>query len=974
MKLTDLNAYEVLEQRPLDDLHSEGCILRHKKSGARIAVIANDDDNKVFYVGFRTPPEDSTGVPHIIEHTVLCGSDKYPVKDPFVELVKGSLNTFLNAMTYPEKTIYPVASCNDKDFQNLMSVYMDAVFHPNIYKYQEIFKQEGWHYELEDEDSPITINGVVYNEMKGAFSSADDVLQRQILNSLFPDTSYRNESGGDPDFIPDLTYEAYLDFHRRYYHPCNSYIYLYGDMDVAEKLRWLDEKYLSHYKKITIDSAIREQKPFAKPVELVKKYPISSTETEEDNTYLSYNLVVGTVLDKKLYLAFDILDYALVSAPGAPVKKALLDAGIGKDITGGYDSGTMQPIFSFIAKNANGSQKEEFLSVIRETLKQQVKDGIDKKALLAGINGSEFRYREADFGQFPKGLLYGIQCLDSWLYDDMQPFMHLEASETYRFLKEQVKTDYFEQLIQTYLLDNPHASVVVIEPEKGLNAKKEEQLAKKLAAYKESLSKEEIQQLIADTKHLKQYQEEPSPREDLEKIPMLCREDMKREAAPLINQEREVDGVTVIHHSMFSNGIAYLRFLFDIRDFAVEDIPYVGLLKYVLGYVDTEHYGYAELSNEINIHTGGIGCSFGVYPHMSGEEQMKVMFEVKTKVLMEELPEAGKLITEMIKTSVLSDEKRLLEILGQLKSRLQASLSSVAHSVASMRAMSYFSRAAYYQDAVGGILFEQKVADLAEHFEEKKADLIAKLEELTRRIFTPERMSVSVVCEEKDFEAVGREIGQLKQELYPSEGSTVRNLPPLVLEQKNEGFTDASKVQYVARTGNFKRHGFEYNGALRILKVIMGYDYLWINIRVKGGAYGCMNSYMRNGDTYFVSYRDPNLKKTNEIYDGIPEYLENFTADEHDMTKYIIGTVSDLDTPLNPNAKGARSMTALLQGITQEDLQRERDEVIGATEKDIRALKDMIASVLEEHNLCVIGNEEKLNEQKELFTELKNIF
>ena len=974
MKLTELNAYEVLEQRPLDDLHSEGCILRHKKSGARIAVIANDDDNKVFYVGFRTPPEDSTGVPHIIEHTVLCGSDKYPVKDPFVELVKGSLNTFLNAMTYPEKTIYPVASCNDKDFQNLISVYMDAVFHPNIYKCQEIFQQEGWHYELEDETSPITINGVVYNEMKGAFSSADDVLQRQILNSLFPDTSYRNESGGDPDYIPDLTYEAYLDFHRRYYHPCNSYIYLYGDMDVAEKLRWLDEEYLSHYEKITIDSAIREQKPFAKPVELVKKYPISSTETEEDNTYLSYNLVVGTALDKKLYLAFDILDYALVSAPGAPVKKALLDAGIGKDITGGYDSGTMQPIFSFIAKNANGSQKEEFLSVIRETLKQQVKEGIDKKALLAGINGSEFRYREADFGQFPKGLLYGIQCLDSWLYDDMQPFMHLEASETYRFLKEQVKTDYFEQLIQTYLLDNPHASVVVIEPEKGLNAKKEEQLAKKLAAYKESLSKEEIQQLIADTKHLKQYQEEPSPREELEKIPMLRREDMKREAAPLINQEREVDGVTVIHHSMFSNGIAYLRFLFDIRDFAVEDIPYVGLLKYVLGYVDTEHYGYAELSNEINIHTGGIGCSFGVYPHMSGEEQMKVMFEVKTKVLMEELPEAGKLITEMIKTSVLSDEKRLLEILGQLKSRLQASLSSVAHSVASMRAMSYFSRAAYYQDAVGGILFEQKVADLAEHFEEKKADLIAKLEELTRKIFTPERMLVSVVCEEKDFVAVGREIGQLKQALYPSEGTAVRNLPPLVLEQKNEGFTDASKVQYVARTGNFKRHGFEYNGALRILKVIMGYDYLWINIRVKGGAYGCMNSYMRNGDTYFVSYRDPNLEKTNEIYDGIPKYLENFTADERDMTKYIIGTISDLDTPLNPNAKGARSMTALLQGITQEDLQRERDEVIGATEKDIRALKDMIASVLEEHNLCVIGNEEKLNEQKELFKELKNIF
>lgn len=499
MKLTDLEAYEILEQCPLRDLKSEGFILRHKKSGARVAVISNDDDNKVFYIGFRTPAEDSTGVPHIIEHTVLCGSDKYPVKDPFVELVKGSLNTFLNAITYPEKTIYPVASCNDTDFQNLMSVYMDAVFHPNIYKHQEIFKQEGWHYELESEDAPITINGVVYNEMKGAFSSADDVLQREILNSLFPDNTYSNESGGDPERIPDLTYEDYLDFHRRYYHPCNSYIYLYGNMDVAEKLRWMDEEYLSHYEEIELDSTVKAQKPFEKPVEITKKYPISSAEPEEDNTYLSYNLVVGDILDRKLYLAFDVLDYALLGAPGAPLKQALIDAGIGKDIVGGYDSSTMQPVFSIIAKNANSADKEKFLATIQDVLNRQVKDGVDKKALLAGISASEFRYREADFGQFPKGLLYGIQCLDSWLYDDMQPFMHVEALDTYCFLREQVETGYFETLIEKYLLQNPHASVVVIEPERGLNAKREETLAEKLAAYKDSLSKEEIKQLIADT-------------------------------------------------------------------------------------------------------------------------------------------------------------------------------------------------------------------------------------------------------------------------------------------------------------------------------------------------------------------------------------------------------------------------------------------------------------------------------------------
>ena len=329
MNLKDLTAYEIIEEKELPDIHSNGCLLRHKKSGAKITVISNDDENKVFYIGFRTPEEDSTGVPHIIEHSVLCGSDEFPVKDPFVELVKGSLNTFLNAMTYPDKTVYPVASCNDKDFQNLMHVYLDAVLHPNIYKYSEIFKQEGWHYELESEDDELTLNGVVYNEMKGAFSSPEDVLERVTLSALFPDTTYANESGGDPAYIPDLTYEAFLDFHRRYYHPCNSYIYLYGDMDAAQKLDWIDQNYLSHYDKIALDSSIQLQSPFAAPFEMVKKYPIASSESEQDHTYLSYSAVIGTTLEPKLALAFVIVDYALLNAPGAPLKQELFDAKIG---------------------------------------------------------------------------------------------------------------------------------------------------------------------------------------------------------------------------------------------------------------------------------------------------------------------------------------------------------------------------------------------------------------------------------------------------------------------------------------------------------------------------------------------------------------------------------------------------------------------------------------------------------------------
>lgn len=974
MKLTDLTAYEILEERDLTDIHARGYIIRHKKSGARITAVSNEDENKVFYIGFRTPPEDSTGVPHIVEHTVLCGSDKYPVKDPFVELVKGSLNTFLNALTYPEKTIYPVASCNDKDFQNLMSVYMDAVFHPNIYKHEEIFKQEGWHYELEDKESPVTINGVVYNEMKGAFSSPDDVLQREILNSLFPDTSYGNESGGDPEHIPDLTYEQYLNFHRRYYHPCNSYIYLYGDMDIAEKLQWMDEEYLGKYEKIELDSTIRMQRPFAHPVEIIKKYPIASNEPEEDNTYLSYNMVIGTVLDKKLYQAFDVLDYALLTAPGAPLKQALLDAGIGKDIVGGYDNGTLQPIFSIVAKNTNLSEKEHFLSVIRSVLKEQVEKGINKKSLLAGINSSEFRFREADFGQFPKGLLYGIQCLDSWLYDDMQPFMHLEALGTYKFLKEQVETGYFEKLVEEYLLDNPHASIVIATPERGLNAKKEAELERKLADYKAGLSGEEIEKLIADTKHLKEYQEEPSPKEDLEKIPMLKRSDMKKTAAPLVNKVVISGETEIVHHEMYANGIDYLTLLFDIKDIRPEELPYVGILKVVLGYVDTESLSFAELANEINIHTGGISSSVGIYPSVKDREHLEVKYEIKTKVLAEKLPDAMRMIKEILKTSKISDEKRLYEILAQMKSRLQVGLSAAGHSVASVRAMSYFSRPSYYQDATGGIGVFQVIADYEAHFEDKKGELIAKLEELVQRIFTADRLMVSITCEQKHFAAVEQEITALKSNLYASvDGTKERSLPEMVFEKKNEGFMDASQVQYVARAGNYAAHGYKYHGALKILKVIMGYDYLWINVRVKGGAYGCMNNYMRNGDTYFVSYRDPNLSETNAVYDGIPEYIENFEADERDMTKYIIGTISDMDTPLNPSARGARSMNAYLQELSYEDIQREREQVIHATAEDIRALKGLIQSVLWDGNLCVIGNEDNLKREEKMFCKLENL-
>lgn len=971
MQLSELKAYEILKTENLTDIQSTGYILRHKKSGARVAVISNTDENKVFYIGFRTPPEDETGVPHIIEHTVLCGSQKFPVKDPFVELVKGSLNTFLNAMTYPDKTIYPVASCNDKDFQNLVDVYMDAVFNPNIYKHEEIFKQEGWHYELESKDAPVTINGVVYNEMKGAYSSPDEILQQEIYRALYPDNTYSKNSGGNPEHIPDLTYEEYLNFHRRYYHPVNSYIYLYGDMDMAEKLDWMDKEYLSRYDRIELDSTIPLQKAFDEKVDVTTKYPISAGESEENKTYLSYNVSVADVLDRKLYQAFDILDYALVSAPGAPLKKALIDAGIGKDISGGFDSGSLQPVFSIVAKNANASEKEQFLEIIQKTLKDLVKNGINREALLAGINSSEFRFREADFGQFPKGLLYGIQCLDSWLFEDMEPFMHLQCLDTFRFLKEQVETGYFENLIEKYLLDNKHAAIVTIVPEKGLNAKMDQKLEEKLAQYKNSLSDEEIDQLIRDTKHLKEYQEEPSPKEELEKIPMLSREDMRKEILPLSNIEKQISGIKTICHDVAANGIDYLTLMYDVSDIPAEDIPYLGVLKALLGYVDTKTYTYADLANAINIYSGGINCGMGIYPNGEKEAPLQVKFEVRIKTLESSLKETMSIVNEILLSSNMNDEKRLYEILAQSKARLQQSLSSAGHSVSSMRALAGFSEYAYYLDATNGITYYETVKDLEEHFDEKKQTLIAKLKQLTCQIFGTERLLISFTGDQKAF-AYAEPVLKDALQKQPA-GQKVHEAARISLTRSNEAFTDASQIQYVAKVGNFADHGYHYTGALRILKLILSYDYLWINVRVKGGAYGCMSGFFRSGETYFVSYRDPNLLKTLEIYDGIPEYLRKFQADERDMTKYIIGTFSSMDTPLYPEGKGARSMNAYLQDLTEEMLQKDRDEVRNATAEDIRALSDMIQSVLQDPSVCVIGNEDAIQKEAQLFDKVTGL-
>ncbi|TCT15663.1 hypothetical protein EDC18_103373 [Natranaerovirga pectinivora] len=965
------SGFNLIEEQKIDEINSTARVFEHTKSGAKALVLSNEDTNKVFSINFRTPPTDDTGLPHILEHSVLCGSKNFPAKDPFVELAKGSLNTFLNAMTYPDKTMYPVASCNDKDFVNLMHVYMDAVFHPNIYKEEKILKQEGWHYELNNVDEPLQYKGVVYNEMKGVFSSPEQVLFRRIQASLFPDTPYAKESGGDPEFITDLTQEDFLEFHKKYYHPSNSYIFLYGDFEVEEKLEWLDKEYLSHYDKIEVDSSIPEQKPFDKVNEVEELYSISNNDDPKDKTYLSYNYAIGKATDTELYYAFDVLEYLLLEAQGAPLKKALIDANIGKDVFGSYDNGILQPTFSVVAKDTNEEEKERFVNVINETLKNLVKNGLDKKKIEASINYHEFKIREADYGKYPKGVVYAIQHLNSWLYDAC-PLMHFKYNDTFKKLRDGLKTDYFEKLIEKYLINNTHASLVVVKPEKGLTAKKEKEIEDKLQEYKSSLSDDELRTLVDETKELLEYQEEPTKKEDLQKIPLLDLKDIRKEPEQLPLEIVDMHNIKVLLHETFTNNIGYVKLLFDTKNVPVDLVPYLGILSTALGKMDTERYSYDELERDININTGGISASMNVYGFNEMADTYVPKMEIRGKAFVEKLPILFDLLNEVVMKTKLDDTKRLEEILLETKSRLQMFLNGSGHTAAANRALSYFSKLAFYKEMVSGITYYRFVEELVKDYDTKKQDIIEKLNALVKYLFRRENLMISYTAEKSAFGIFENEVETFVADLYTEpveEKGMIFNL-----KRQNEGFLTPGKIQYVAKAGNFVTEGFKYSGVLRVLQTISRLDYLWNNIRVKGGAYGAMCSFNRTGNVYFTSYRDPNLKETLESYDRLYDYLNHFSVDERDMTKYIIGTISTLDTPLTPYSKGETAASAYLSNISYEDLKKEREEVLNTKPEDIRRMAELVHKVLKQDNICVIGNENKLQANENLFEKIESLF
>ena len=960
--------YELVKEQEIQELSARGFLLSHKKTGARIFLLECGDENKVYDIAFRTPPEDNSGIPHILEHSVLCGSERYPLKDPFVELAKGSMNTFLNALTYPEKTMYPVASVNTQDFKNLMSVYTDAVFCPNIRNTDLIFRQEGWHYELDPETDELTINGVVYNEMRGAFSDPDSVLERFTKRSLFPDTPYAFESGGLPDAIPTLTPERLRDYHRRYYHPSNAYIYLYGKMDYYERLDWLDREYLSHYDRIDPKSAFPEQPPFSEIRDVQSFYGISEGE-DEQLAIFSYAKAVGGLMDPCALLAFDVLAYALLNAPGAPIRKALQHAGIGTDIYGGYDPSYRIPVFSVTARDAKKEDYERFFRIIDEELSKAAEKGISEKTLLAGINSIEFSVREADYGRFPKGLAYGFQAYDTWIHDDLSPMLHLTYNDSFRFLKEAVHTSYYTDLIRDRLLNNGHGVRILLEPKTDMAKAQDDVLAARLAELRVSLSEEEREKLIQEAAALRTRQETPDSEDAVRTLPVLQLSDIKREAEPLKNEEVSIAGIPGVLHRIHTAGISYIELLFDLKGISLEEFSVLPLLKNLYTEMDTAQYSYQDLNDEISLYTGGIGFDLLIVKKNMPDDSVHEMLAVRAKAVTDRTGELIRLIREIVLHTDFSDTERIHEIVAEIRTQLRDNMVSSGHATAMKRVLSYSSKEALEDEQISGVDFYHSLEDLDANFDERKTALVQQLESLRDRIFRKQQMLVSITAEEDGLKALEAALPELLSELPSEEAEPAdRGLYPV---KKNEGFMTSSSVQYVAMGGNFAQHGYRYSGAYRVLRTLLGYDYLWANLRERGGAYGCMSYFNRNGETAFMSYRDPNLKETLEVFRGIPGYLETLSLNRRDLDKYIIGTLSDMDAPSTPSVRGRRSLMAYLIGVTDTELQQDRDEVLSCTAEDLKALAAPLRAVLSDNNFTVVGSTEMIRSCEEIFGSIR---
>ncbi|MDR1962623.1 MAG: insulinase family protein [Planctomycetaceae bacterium] len=953
--------------QPVDELKAEARMFLHEKSGAPLLYLSCNDDNKVFCIAFRTPPTDSSGIAHVMEHSALCGSEKFPSKEPFVDLLKGSLQTFLNAFTSDDRTMYPVASRNDKDFLNLMNVYLDAVFFPNVKKIPEILMQEGWHYEVDEETGNLTYNGIVYNEMKGVYSSPQSVLYRTIQKSMYPDSTYANDSGGNPDNIPELTQEKFTAFHDKFYHPSNSMIYLYGNGNIETHLEFLDKEYLSRFVKQTVDAKVKPQPAFDQPKEITAEYSVDSGESVTEKTFLSMNYLLPTDLENvKRSYGLDLLTYILVGSEAGPLKRALLDAGIGLDVSCSLDSSILQPCFSIVVQNSDPEKKQKFLDVLETTLKKLVAEGIDRKIIEGAINRTEFMLREFQVSGFPKGLVLNMNILESWAYGG-DPLKHLRFEPILKKIRDGVPNNFFENLIQKYLLSNPSRGFVMLKPKQGLEKENADKLVTKLAEIKNSLSEQQLNEIKKQQQILLKRQSTPDKPEDVAKIPQLTLSDVDKKAEEIPFKIDDSTKMSVTNVNVDTNKIVYVTTLF-------EEIPWhhnpsvLSFLSDVIGRLDTEKYSYADLSSEIDLHTGGISTGLSVMSIKGQPEIFNLRFSAKVKTTLPKLEKGLELIHEILFRTKFDDKARLKEIIQEQRVGMEQALMSQGQRFAQMRATSYFSRLSKFREQSGGIEYYQFLVDLEKNFDEKADQFIGQLKMYVDSLFSVSNGKIIVTIDKEQFETVKPVLEKFESWLPPQpEIEWNIEQAPLNIEQLNEAVIIPSRVQYVVKSADYRKLGFDYSGKMLVLTNILRTGYLWNNIRVQGGAYGGGVSVDRSGVFSFWSYRDPHLKRTVDVYEGVADYLEKLELSDEELTKAIIATIGSLDKPLTPNDKGNRVASMQLSGLTQDDIQKEREEVLSTTVEDLRKFAPMFREGLKQNNICVFGNEEKLKEDQNLF-------
>lgn len=966
---TVCHGFKVLEQRYVEEIKSEAYILEHEKSGARLLYLANDDDNKVFSISFRTPPADDTGVAHILEHSSLCGSRKYHLKEPFVDLVKGSLNTFLNAMTYADKTVYPVASRNDKDFHNLMDVYLDAVFYPLIYENKYTLRQEGWHYNIDSLDGELSYNGVVYNEMKGVYSSSDAFLENEAMKALFPDTCYRFESGGYPDAIPGLTQEAFLNFHKTYYSPENSFIYLYGDMNIEETLAYLDEEYLSSFTKTgNIHSEIAEQESLERTAEVEATYPIDKGEDCTAKTYHELSIVTGKATDIKTTMALQMLKSVLLDSESSPLRRALLDAGVGQNISGGFSPSMLQPVFSIRVSGSEEDQRDKFISVIYKTLQDLTINGIDKKLLEATLNSAEFKLRESDFGAYPKGLIIGLGVMDSWLYGG-NPIDGLCYNIYLTELRKGLEGRYFENLIENYLLDNTHKVIVTLVPEPGKEEAEQQAAAAKLQELKAGMSTEALQQYIDECAELHRLQATPDSEEARASIPLLKRSDIRQEVEHIAIEEEKYGASKLLYIPANTNKIAYTSFYFDITNIPAADLPLCYLLTDIMGKFDTERYSYQELSTNAIMYTGGIAFNVRAVSAAENADDYRIYFSVKAKALVQKLPQLFDLLQAIALESKLDDKRRFQELVAELKTDWDNNFFTRGQTVAMSRLYSYCSAGARVNEQ-DEFSYYQFLKQLVDNFDAEAPQILARLAVLLKRFYEKSSFLLSYSCDAEDREAVKAQCLDFIAQLPETDTQGAPALLPVNIT--NEAITTAGKVQYVAAGGSFAKFGHKYVGAMAVLETILRYEYLWTKIRIQGGAYGATARFELNGLGVFASYRDPQLEKSLQAYNELAAWLKNVDFPERELNKYVIGTISGMDTPLTNTMRIDKASTQYLKQVSEELRQRIRNEVINVTNEDLRKLGQVVEDMLSDGLICVVGGKQPIEANKELFTKIIN--